>query len=271
MQTGRAFHAFVLAFVLIMLPAICLAQEQQLTPEQQREFLLKAKVIKSKQSDVGVTRPYTLTLSDGTITHDGSFQAIHERRSYKNLDRGGEMNFVDSYLYNLAAYELAKLLGLDAMMPVTVERKWEGKTGSLTWWLPVQMSLGKMQEKKIKPPDVTAWNDSMHKIWVFSQLVYDTDRDNPGNILIGKDWELYMIDFTRAFRLYHNISKPERLVRCSRDLLEKLRSLDPDELAAKTGKYLTKPEREGIMKRRDKIVAQFEKLVSEKGENAVLY
>jgi len=34
---------------------------------------------------------------------------------------------------------------------------------------------------------------------VFSQLVYDTDR-NLGNVLISEDWHLWMIDFTRAFR-----------------------------------------------------------------------
>jgi hypothetical protein len=285
MRTKQVSLAVLLRFALIFFSVFCLAypagyqasdqqtpaEEAQLTVEQQREFLLTAQVVRSRQTGQGITNPYRLTLSDGTITHDASFQSINERRTYKQFDRGGEANFADSYLYNLAAYELAKLIGLEDMLPVTVERKWKGKTGSLTWWLPVQMTIGQKQQKKIQAPDLTAWNCAMYNIRVFTQLIYDTDRSNPGNILIGKNWELYMIDFSRAFRLYHDLRNPEDLVLCSRDLLEKLRALDGEELAAKAGNYLTKPELEGIMKRRDKIVAYFEKLIAEKGESAVLY
>jgi hypothetical protein len=28
------------------------------------------------------------------------------------------------------------LLGLEDMLPVCVERSWQGKPGSLSWWLP---------------------------------------------------------------------------------------------------------------------------------------
>jgi hypothetical protein len=285
MRTKHRYLAVLLVFVLIVLSTFCFAfpakhpasvqqahkEQPQLTAEQQREFLLTAKVIRYRQTGSGITNPYRLILSDGKITHDASFQSINERRSWKELDRGGEANFVDSYLYNLAAYELAKLIGLEDMLPVTVERKWRGRTGSLTWWLPVQMSIGQKEDRNISPPDIGAWNRSMYKVRVFTQLIYDTDRSNPDNILIGKNWEVYMIDFSRAFRLYHDLRNPEDLLCCSRELLEKLRALDSEELAAKTGKYLTKPELEGIMKRRDKIVALFEKLIAEKGESAVLY
>jgi len=261
-----------LAFVLVVLPALCLAQEQpQLTAEQKREFLLNAKVIRYKQLDEGITRSHRLTLSDGKITHDAHFQSIDERRSYKPLDRGAEVNFVDSYLYNIAAYELAKLIGLDDMLPVTVERKWRGEKGAMAWWLSTQMSIGEKADKKISPPDLEAWNNSMYKVRVFTQLIYDTDRNNPGNIKIGHNWEVYMVDFSRAFRLYHDLKNPQDLVRCSRELLEKLRTLDGQILAAKLEKYLTELEIEGIIRRREKIVAYFEKLIAEKGEYAVLY
>src|SRR5438093_4371219 len=110
--------------------------EPQLTEEQMKEFLLTAKVVKSRQSKKGVTSPYHLTLADGTLTHDGSFQPIDESKTSMQFSTGRtEMNFRDSYHFNIAAYELAKLVGLGDMMPVTVERKWGGKVGSLSWWL----------------------------------------------------------------------------------------------------------------------------------------
>lgn len=272
MRTSQACRTFLLGFVLIFFPALHLAQEEpQLTAEQQREFLLNAKVVRYKQLDEGVTRSYRLTLSDGKITHYAHFQSVNERRGYKELERGGEINFVDSYLYNIAAYELAKLIGLDDMLPVTVQRQWRGKTGAMAWWLPTKMSIGEKEDRKISPPDVEAYNNAMYKVRVFSELIYDTDRSNPGNIQIGHGWELYMVDFTRAFRLYHNLRNPRNLVRCSSELLEKLRALDDEVLEAKLGEYLNHLELEGIMKRRDKIVAYFDKLIAEQGENAVLY
>ncbi len=272
MQRPHAYIVFLSTFVLIFLSAVCPAQEEpQLSADQQREFLLNADIIRGRQLSEGITNSYRLTLSDGKIEHDAHFQSINERRSYKDLARGGEMNFVDSYLYNIAAYELAKLIGLDHMLPVTVERKWKGRTGSLAWWLATQMNEGERTRRKIRPPDILEWNKSMYKVRVFAELIYDTDRSNPGNMLIGNDWELYMVDFSRAFRLYHDLRTPENLVCCCRELLEKLRTLDAEELEAKTGKYLNELELEGIMKRRDKIVDYFEKLIAEKGEAAVLY
>ena len=40
-----------------------------------------------------------------------------------------EINLVDSYKYDIAAYRLAELLGLEDILPVPVERKWGGKLG----------------------------------------------------------------------------------------------------------------------------------------------
>ncbi len=272
MRTNRAHFTLLLASVLIVLSTCCLAQEKlQLTQEQQRQFLLSAKVIRYKQLSQGITKSYLLILSDGKMTHDAHFQSINERRSYKELERGGEVNFVDSYLYNIAAYELAGLIGLDDMLPVTIERKWGGKLGAVAWWLSTQMSIGEKQKKNIPPPDPEAWDKSMNKVKVFTQLIYDTDRWNPGNIQIGYNWEVYMVDFTRAFRLYYDLKDPQNLERCSRELLEKLRTLDRKVLAAKVRNHLNELEIDGVMKRRDKIVAHFEKLIAEKGEAAILY
>ena len=108
------------------------------------------------------------------------------------------------------------------------------------------------------------------QIRVFDKLVYDTDP-NLTNILIGEDWKLWRIDFSRAFRTYNELKNTEDLVRCDRQLFEKLKALNANELAEKTKQYLTKDEMKAVMARRDKIVAQFQKMISEKGEKEVLY
>jgi len=262
----------VIAIVSLICPrSVSAADESTLTNEQIKQFLLTAKVFKSKQSGKGITSPWRLTLSDGTVTHDASFQAVDEHKTSSQFASGRtELNFVDSYKYNIAAYTLAELLGVDDMMPVYVERKWRGNSGSLSWWLPVQMDEEERHKRKLEAPDADAWNKQMYRVRVFDQLVYDTDT-NLTNVLIGPDWKIYRVDFSRAFRLSKDLQRPEDLVQCDRKFLEKLKALDANDVAAKTKHYLTKDEVKAVMARRDKIVDRFQKLVAEKGENQVLY
>jgi len=242
-----------------------------LTKEQVKQFLQTAEVIKSKPSSKGITHPWRLTLSNGAITHDASFQSIDEHKSEMKLASGKvEIDFVDSYKYNIAAYQLAELVGLDDMLPVYVERKWQGKTGSLSWWLPVKMDDVERVEKKIEPPDPDKWNKQMYRIRVLDELVYDTDP-NLTNVLIGEDWTVWRVDFSRAFRKNKDLRAPKNLVKCDRQLLEKLKALKADELAGETKGYLTKDEVNAVMARRDKIVATFESLIAEKGEKEILF
>src|SRR6266849_4830886 len=262
---------FATVVCLAFRPLVVAADEPILTKEQIRQFLLTAKVVKSEHTKKGITDPWRLTLTDGTLTHDASFQAIDEHTARKQLARGTELNFVDSYKYNIAAYQLAELLGLDDMVPVYVERKWKGDAGSFGWWLPVMMDEAARVKQKVEVPDPEAWDRQMYKIRVLDSLVYDSDP-NLTNVLIGKDWTIYRIDFTRAFRLHKDLKDPNaNLVRCDRQLLEKLKALDANALAERTKHYLTKDELRAVMTRRDKIVEHFQQLIAEKGETQVLY
>lgn len=268
--TRSALVVVVLACVMTSLLATA-ADESSLTKDQIKEFLQTAEVIKSKPSSKGVTHPSRLTLSNGNLTHDASFQTIDEHQSRMTLESGKvEMNFVDSYKYNIAAYRLAELLGIDDMLPVYVERKWQGKTGSLSWWLPVKMDEADRVAKKIEPPDTEKWNQQMARVRVFDELVYDTDA-NLTNVLIGEDWTIWRIDFTRAFRTNKDLRTSKDLVKIDRQLFEKMKSLKGNELSEATKTYLTKDEVNGVMARRDKIVAAFQSLIAEKGEKEVLY
>jgi hypothetical protein len=110
----------------------------------------------------------------------------------------------------------------------------------------------------------------MYKMRVFAELVYDTDR-NLGNALVSPEWHLWMSDFSRAFRLHHDLRDPKNLVKCDRQLLQNLPLHDEKELTARTKDHLTKLEIQGAMEHRDEIVQYFEQLVAQKGEQEVLY
>lgn len=264
---------------LIVAVAMCLlgvslamaGDDNTLTNEQIKHFLLTAKIVGAKGTSKGITQPLRLTLKDGNLTHDASYQAIDEHKNVLQMANGTtEVNFVDSYKYNIAAYTLAEMLGVEDMLPVYVERKYIHGPGSLSWWLPVKMDEADRVKRKIEVPDADAWNNQMYRIRVFDELVHDNDS-NLTNVLIGEDWKIWRVDFTRAFRLNKDLRDVNNLVRCDRQLLEKLKTLDGNQLAEKTKHYLTKDEVKAVMARRDKIVGRFQQLVSEKGEAAVLY
>jgi hypothetical protein len=265
------WYGLVLLLVCVMCTSVAWgADEPTLTKEQMTQFLLNAKVTKSEHTKKGITEPWRLTLSDGTITHDASFQTIDEHKPSMQLASGTELNFVDSYKYNIAAYQLAELLGLDDLVPVYVERKWHGDAGSLSWWLPVKMDEVERHKQGLTPPDPDAWNQQMYRVRVLDQLVYDNDP-NLTNVLIGENWKIWRIDFTRAFRLSKDLRDPKDVDHCDRKLFEKLKTLDGNELQEKTKHYLSKDEVKALMARRDKIVARLQQLISEKGESQVLY
>jgi hypothetical protein len=274
MRSARA--AFIL-IALSLAPAVFhaaqppAAAEPSLSKAQMQKFLATAKVVGQKQTSKGITAPWRLKLTDGTLTHEGAFQSIDEHKMRMDFGDGTtELNFVDSYEYDLAAYNISELIGLDSMMPVTVARTWNGKKGAISWWVPTLMDEKERLAKKVEPPPAAHWNDQMHRMRVFTALVRDTDR-NLTNVLIDPDWKLWMIDFTRAFRLQPTLINEKDLVKCDRDLLAKLKALNKDDVTRVTKDRLRKIDVDAVMVRRDKIVEHFAKLVAEKGEAEVLY
>ena len=225
---------------------------------EQEAFLAKSKIVRTRGVNVGVTGTVRATLTDGRITHDASIQTIDEFRQRFESDRGTEFNFRDSWRYNVAAYRLDRLLDL-GMIPPSVERRYNGKPASFTWWVDdVLMDEGARLKSKIDAPDSTQWNEQMWHVRLFDQLIYNIDR-NLGNLVIDKQWRIWMIDHSRAFRLFDVPKTPGNLAKCDRAVLERLKALDTATLIAATKDYLTPSEINMLLKRRDFIVQHVEK------------
>lgn len=272
---GSTGATVVLAAALAVSAAALPVAQQAAAPEQQRNFLRTAKVIAARPIGRGVTDSLRLTLSDGTTTHDAAFQSIDDRASEQDRIQGrrraGERDFVDTYKYNLAAYELARVLGVDDMMPVTVERRHEGRTGSLTWWVDdVLMDETARAKANTQPPAALAFQRQRMRMFVFAELVGDIDR-NQGNIIYTKDWRVIMIDFTRAFRLHRGVRVASTLTTIERRLWERLPQVSRDAVTQAVGSNLTAAEADALIARRDAIVAHYTRLIKERGERAVVY
>jgi hypothetical protein len=240
-----------------------------LTPEQMEKFLLEGKVVRTRSAGNGVTNSTRVTLSDGQITHDAHVQTIDEARTTFEAGKASEINFKDSYRYNIAGYRLGRLLGLN--VPMSVERTVNGKTAAVTWWIDdVAMDEESRVKNKRSAPDQPRFRRQIQTMRIFDELIQNKDR-NQGNIVWTKDWNMWMIDHTRAFRLRSDLLNPQQLERCDRALYTKLRGLTRESLTEAVGKSLTKDEIAALLTRRDKIVKLYEKRIADMGENAVLY
>ena len=261
------FGAFLSSVVLAQQPAPNppagsqpLATAGALTDEQMEDFLLHAKVTKTKNASKGVTGSMRATLTDGKLTHDAHIQTIDERMQQFNGSNGGvEFDFRDSWSFNIAGYKVDRLIGMN-MVPVSVERRWNYHEAAFTWWLDdVMMDEEGRLKKKQEPPDTVVWNQQMQMVRTFDELIANVDR-NLGNLLITKDWRLWPIDHTRAFRTNHELRKPANVTRADRGVIERMKALDKETLRKTTGKYLTTFQIDALLARRDAIVKRLDSL-----------
>jgi hypothetical protein len=268
---GSIVLTLVLAWGALSAAQAPVAQPVLLTPEQMETFLATAKIVRERDAPKGVTDTVRATLSDGAITHDAQFQTIDEAKAIFEAGRATEINFKDTYRYNIAGYRLAQLLGM-TNVPMSVQRRYKGKDSAVTWWVDDVMfdESGRVALTNRMGPDPDRTQKQIQVMYVFDELIQNRDR-NQGNLQWTKDWTLWLIDHTRAFRLGNELLRPERLVRCERGLLERLKQLTEASVTEAMKGILTKGEIEPILKRRDLIVQHFEKLIATRGESNVLF
>jgi hypothetical protein len=242
-----------------------------LTGAAAEEFLRTARIVERTPIGTGVTRPDKLTLTDGTRTHRAIFKNINEHKlGMQRLEAGGfEFDFRDSWKSEVAAYELDKLLEL-GLVPPTVERRIGGRTGSLQLWVDGAMTEDERKKRGLEAPAAAAWNAQMHRVRLLHQLTYNTDFRNVRNVLVDPAFRLYAIDSSRAFRIQPELMAPGDLVRFSRALLDRLAALDRATIEARLGRWVEKMQVDGLLARRDRILALVRQRVAESGEEATL-
>ncbi len=160
-------------------------------------WLTEAEIVKVEDLDTGVTKPRRLTLRKDGIEMRAVFKDLSVADGASGSQRSEDVS--DRYEYDVAAYKLDRLLGLD-MVPVTVVREVNGKRGAAQLWVEDSLSLARMVRDKVSPAGQCPIPPQYYLMNAFDVLTFNTDR-NQGNALFTKDWMLILIDHTRGFRL----------------------------------------------------------------------
>ncbi len=241
-----------------------------LPPSEMEAFLLKGTILDVRDAGGGVTGSRRAKVTHGTMTHDVHIQSVDIMKPVFSAGEHTELNFKDSYRFNIAGYRLARLLGIHTV-PMSVERSVNGKTAAVTWWVDdVQMDEKERLKRKTMGPNPLRTSHQIQLMRIWDELIQNRDR-NQGNILWTNDWTMWLIDHTRAFRLGKDLVKPEDLTRIDRGLLARLKDLTKDSVAKAVGNSLFESERDAVIERRDRIVRLYEERVARVGEAAVIF
>jgi hypothetical protein len=233
------------------------------------EFLATAPVVAHERVGRGVGGVLRLRLErDGTALH-AAFRTVQiERSSTRSSASVPDRHlFRDDFTFELAAYRMSRLLGLDRVPP-TAAREIDGRKGSLQLWIEDSTTEADLIESGRATMDA-ARHLQRQTMLVFDNLIYNFDR-HQNNMLYDRDGRLWFIDHTRSFKRLAELPDRERIAVCQRDLFERLRTIDEATLKSELQPYLGPLELKALFQRRKLLVEHFEKLIAERGEERVL-
>ena len=235
------------------------------------EFLRRARVISMTDVGSGRTAPRRVELEDNGVRARAIFHDVDLTRERAEIGGRRFAVFRDNWRNQIAGYWLARELGLHNVPP-TVQQTINGERGSLQLWLENDgiRTNGERTQAREFPPDLEAWLGQEWAMNVFDALVFNDDR-NPGNVLVDGNWNLWMIDHTRAFQTVPSIRNPEKLAHMDRALWVALQELTRQRVAELLDPHLHPDQINAIMRRRDAIIEHIGRLVDELGEDEVFY
>ncbi len=232
------------------------ARPGNMSDDELAEFLRTASVIGSEEIPVGVTRPTRLTLEKNGVQLNAIFKTEStEIRRGRGPNKNRMLNSSDRWQYEVAAYRLDRLLGLD-MVPVAVERSIDGTNGALIFWMDGLISLLKKNREKIISDGWCPLQPQHNLMYVWDTLIYNDDRTLQNVTYTQYDWMLKLIDQSRSFRTYRN--KPpyvrERELKMTQEMADRLAALNSDQLSAELGAYINRDQIRALLKRRDSLI-----------------
>ena len=236
--------------------------------EEIAHFLHTARVVSSKQIGQGVTGVRKVLLEKDGLRVNAVFRDVRINET-RTLPTGTRVAFRDDYIFECAAYELSRLLGLDNVPP-TVEREILGEKGSLQLWIEGAVTETERRDQGYTLLDEESLRQHWQVMLLFDNLIFNDDR-NRGNYLYDPKGKLWMVDHTRSFRTDEELPYPSGILYSERRLWEGLQKLESSVMRTQLQKYLGPSELESLIKRKDRLVEYIREMIAERGEEDVLF
>jgi hypothetical protein len=229
------------------------------------EFLRTAKVQDRKPAPEGINKPQVLLLEGNGVKARAILREVVNEEKRVRIGERFYFRFVDSYANECAAYDLARRLGL-GLVPPAVPRGL-GRPGSLQIWIEGARSA---DDEGFRPRSPVTY---MKQVWdkdLFDNLILNVDR-NLGNMLIGPNDELWLIDHTRAFQPQAELLGVDEVQKINRRVWERLQAMSDDELKDVVREHLDSDQLDALVQRRELLARHVEGLVARLGKDAVFY
>ena len=210
--------------------------------------LRQGKVLSRREVGQGISGAVLVRLRQGDAEVPAVFKSAETSAEGFSFHGETVATYRDTWKHEVAAYELDRLLAL-RLVPPTVERKLGGKRGSLQAWAERPLSRFGQGPPPEDPGRAEAY---MHAQRFLDYLTFNTDR-HVRNVLLASDWRPVAIDNSIAFHAFVRPYRP--LHRFPRGPAEALERLDPNVLRSRLGRYLEKDEIQGLLARRDRLLA----------------
>lgn len=239
-----------------------LSEQGNMFQKEMEDYLKKAEIVQvEKDKIMGRTALWEITLDNGEVSRKAYF---------KYIERSRPKIPPDSFKYEIAAYELSKLLGLEIIPPL-VEREIEGINGSLQIGIEEFITESYRKRSGDIPPDKENFQRTKETIRIFENLVYDECNDEDDIFIQKKDWKVWRVDFTEAFFPSPELILNCEIESCSRKLYNNLQNISDDLIKAQFSLYLNKMEIKALLGRNKNILKKIKELIEERGEEAVLW
>ena len=221
-----------------------------MSDKEVENFLQTARITNKESTKEGRTNPFKVRLEkNGKIIH-GIFKYKDSHFAAHKGRWSGSKNKADRYQYEIAAYKLDRMLGI-GLVPVTVERKIDNKSGIIQIWIEGLISQLQYYEKKIPYTGFCDYRAQLNMMDTFDYLILNTDR-NQSNIMFSKgDGQIWFIDHSKSFGT--SIRRPKvskkyaiKVSKAFKTALEKLTLEQLNEL----NPWLHKKQIQAIWKRR---------------------
>lgn len=233
------------------------------------EFLRTASIESINDIPIGVTNPRRVILEKDGVRVRAALRDYDQVFEGVRIDGEFFTRLRDSFTFDVPAYALARLLSLDNIPPVTFRRV-GGDRVTLQAWLEGGLMETDRVTQEIAPPSIARHRQQTQNMWVFDSIIGNVDR-NSGNILMEADGTFWLIDHSRSFMRNDDTRYLDRVSSCSRQLFERIKTLQREELLEVMSPPLTDSEVDWVLRRRDKVVAHIENLIATRPPGTVLF